>query len=623
MKRSLSPLPVLFWLLLASGAAAAQPVVLPLTLDHQLLAGLVRATAFTGPGQSVALVGGPTDCTSLSLAEPRFSSAAGLLRLESKISIRLGTEVGEKCLFPMAWQGYLELFQQPLFAADSFQLSLRTVDSRLLGSNREPAVVAGLLWEFAKPPVYAHLDRIRIELAPPVRQVRDFLLPLFHQQARQEALAMLDSLRGGEVRVTGDAVMVDLHAEVSDIYLPPPAAEQPPLTAVERQRLVRLWETWDAFLVRLLLTIAGDNLSAADQDTLMAVLLDTRYLFAEALASDRPDRDFVRAQFVHIWPQLAPIFRRQIYARGEANSLGYLAFFTAADALAVFDRMGPTLGVEISREGLLRLATMLAGEETVLPYSPEVDRRLRRLLRLPAVEPLSGWRQDWNPSRSGTWADYPSSGAGFFPGLRHWWSGVAWAGDIPAFTEILRWKVPGGAVDDYLRRVRAVLAEASGQLIEQGNIPPGLTEMFAEMVVAMAWQESCFRQFVVKKKTLTYLLSSNRTSVGLMQVNERVWRGMYNQERLRWDIHYNARAGVEIADLYLRQYALRDGEGEDARLLARGVYAMYNGGPGQYRKFLARERSGQLYRSDRLFAEKLQWVAGNAWEQLSGCFPRG
>jgi hypothetical protein len=624
MSRPLRLLTLCCCLLLSAATVAAEPVVLPLTLDHQLLAGLVRNAAFSGPGESVDLVGRPADCTHLSLAEPRFTSAGELLRLEIRLDIRLGSEVGGKCLFPLAWQGYLELWQRPVFAADSFQLSLQTVDSRLLTLNRQPASVAGLLWEFAKPLVYGYLDRIRLELAPPLREVKGFLAPLFHSEARHEAMAMLDSLRGGAVVVTADAVMVDLHAEVNEVYVPPPTPEQPPLSAEEREKLVQLWETWDAFLVRLLLTIAGESLSVADQDILMDVLLDTRYVFSEALAEPDLDRDFVRSQFVRVWPRLAPVFRRQLYARSGSNSLGYLAFFTAADALAVFDRMGPTLGVEISREGLLRLATMLEGQETTLPYSPEVDRRLRWLLGLPQAEPLSlhlpiPFSPRFLP-RGETVA-----GRGWLAEVADFLVASVEAAAIPSFDEILRWKVPGDDLDGYLQRVRAVLAEATATVLDRGEIPPRLRAIFPEMVLAMAWQESCFRQFVVKNKTLTYLLSYNSTSVGLMQINERVWRGMYNREKLRWDIHYNALAGTEIADFYLRRYALREpagGGGEPPPgLLARGVYAMYNGGPGQYEKFLARERAGALFKSDRLFAEKLAWVGAGAWEELSGCFP--
>ena len=73
-----------------------------------------------------------------------------------------------------------------------------------------------------------------------------------------------------------------------------------------------------------------------------------------------------------------------------------------------------------------------------------------------------------------------------------------------------------------------------------------------------------------------------------MQINERVWRGIYNRDRLRWDIRYNALAGCEIVDLYLRRYVLKgDVVGKysgDSVLLSRVIYAMYNGGPGQLKK---------------------------------------
>ena len=150
--------------------------------------------------------------------------------------------------------------------------------------------------------------------------------------------------------------------------------------------------------------------------------------------------------------------------------------------------------------------------------------------------------------------------------------------------------------------------------------------MFKKLIPAMAWQESCFRQFVTKNKKLTYLLSYNQTSVGLMQINERVWRGVYDRSRLRWDIRYNALVGCEIVDLYLRKYALKHSlweNGADMNLLSRVLYAMYNGGPSQYKKFLVRESKGKHYRSDRLFFEKLQWARKGKWERINDCLVGG
>ena len=145
------------------------------------------------------------------------------------------------------------------------------------------------------------------------------------------------------------------------------------------------------------------------------------------------------------------------------------------------------------------------------------------------------------------------------------------------------------------------------------------------MVLAIGWQESCYRQFKVNKGKVTYLLSYNGTSVGIMQINERVWRGIYEQNSLRWNIHYNALAGSEIVELYFRKYALgrlkKDNPQKaiDNDTLAQLVYAMYNGGPGQFNKFFERKKSGRLFTSDNLFFEKYLWVKNNQFQNITRC----
>ena len=107
-----------------------------------------------------------------------------------------------------------------------------------------------------------------------------------------------------------------------------------------------------------------------------------------------------------------------------------------------------------------------------------------------------------------------------------------------------------------------------------------------------------------------------------MQINERVWRGLYDLNRLRWDINYNAVAGAEIVTLYLNRYALKDAsllKNNRSDLLARLVYSMYNGGPGEYKKFLQREKRGKHYKSDKLFAQKMKWVKNKDWQKVRRC----
>jgi hypothetical protein len=158
-------------------------------------------------------------------------------------------------------------------------------------------------------------------------------------------------------------------------------------------------------------------------------------------------------------------------------------------------------------------------------------------------------------------------------------------------------------------------------MIKKNKVPKQMHLMYRNLIPAMAWQESCFRQFVVKGDKLTYLLSYNNSSVGLMQINERVWRGLYNRNRLRWDINYNSDAGCEIAAHYLNN-ALQDKpvtQNLDDNTLARLVYAMYNGGPSQRKKFLNRLKEEKLYNSDELFWEKYNLVSAGEINKVSLC----
>ncbi|MFH0780676.1 MAG: lytic transglycosylase domain-containing protein [Pseudomonadota bacterium] len=607
-------------LLLLGSAARAEQVVLPLTLDYKLLTALIVKEAFPGKNNSAAIVGRPGECTYLGISDPKFSSAGKNVRLDMRLVIRFGTDLAGECLVPVEWQGYLSLVQQPVFDSRTFTLAFRTVDSSFLTLSRQPAQIANFLWEFAKPRVTEHFNRVRLNLAPPLQDMRDFLAPLFHEEARGATKAMLDSLHGGRLSVTKDGVEVEMLAAVEEVYAPKESGTDTTISPAERARLIKLWETWDVFLVRLISLLASEPLTPEDQQLLADVLLDTRYAFAAALDEQDMEKDFVRMQFIRVWRSLAPLFRRQLYAKPSENILGYLAFFTAADALLVFDQMGPTLGIEVSQQGLLRLATMLTGKETSLPYTLDVDQGLRKLLQLPPMEaqPKSGGDEEMLEID----LPYDKKNRGPLSRVSDFFLPPAYGVEAPPPAAILMWKVPDDDIDGYVERVRAVLAEASSIVLTKQQLPQQLHAMFRTMVVAMAWQESCFRQFIEKDDKLTFLWSYNQTSVGVMQINERVWRGLYDRKLLRWDIRYNARAGCEIAELYLRRYALQ-GKGQaqiaKAGLLPGIVYAMYNGGPGQYEKYLARTKSGKTYLSDQSFAEKLKWVEERDWARIGEC----
>ncbi|MCP4686688.1 MAG: lytic transglycosylase domain-containing protein, partial [Desulfobacterales bacterium] len=187
-----------------------------------------------------------------------------------------------------------------------------------------------------------------------------------------------------------------------------------------------------------------------------------------------------------------------------------------------------------------------------------------------------------------------------------------------------QWILSRGNAASRLEKIKKLLNRAAAAALTKKGIGEEHHDLYRRLVPTAAWQESCFRQFKRKKGEVVYLRSYNNSSVGIMQINERVWRGMYAPDHLRWDISYNMRAGCEILHLYFHKYLLRkmrklNMEIPDEETMAGIMYAMYNGGPGQFSKYLKRKKQGKYYLSDTLFMEKFTWVTNGQWMKIKKC----
>jgi hypothetical protein len=225
-------------------------------------------------------------------------------------------------------------------------------------------------------------------------------------------------------------------------------------------------------------------------------------------------------------------------------------------------------------------------------FSDEVDPELRRLFGfrpLPPPEIPAGVEEPEEPAPSG-------------PGA--WLVGTAWAAGPDA---LAAWLPETGALDAYLARIRGVLDRARTDAL--GDDPAtDLAPIYHRLVPATAWQESCWRQFVRAGGRIVPLKSAVG-SVGIMQVNVHVWRGLYAPRGLHWDVAYNARAGAEILLYYFREAARGD---HDPGSVVRTTYAMYNAGPRARRtrsRGVARVAEARWQKYEALAAEGIEGVA--------------
>ena len=613
--------------------ARADRVSFPLRIDYKLLRSLVIQSAFTSPGQSAALEDESDPCRKITISEPRFFFKNAKFQFETRLRVTAGTEFAGNCVLPVVWEGYLVLFQTPKVNRKTWVLSFESQDSELLNTHHDPTKLPDVIWEIIETRVFDYLKRITVNLAPPVSDLKTFLLPLFDEDATDRAQQMLDSLRPGKIDILQEAMTVELSAEAEKIEKDTGPNLQETISEEELASFVSTWEAWDAFLVQIFQSLSQKPLSADERRIIFSTLLDTRHRFVQELSEKTASkRDFIREQFVSAWQQLSPVFRNHLGNEPSKAVLGYLAFFTAADALSGLDQLGPSFGFEISRNGLIRLAKLLGkqGSPMELLYLSDVDPVLRDILGMGPPIVVAG--PAFDADSIGTEIDEieetilpdPEKAEAMGQAILSFFMKPCWAQDnIPdaEIAAIRQWVLSPDNLEDRLEQIRILLKDAVDETLKKNTIPASYHPVFLQAVSATGWQESCFRQFLEKKGKITYLLSYNNTSVGMMQVNERVWRGLYDLKHLRWNIRYNVRAGCEILEQYFTRYALSNKQAThlDSDTLACALYAMYNSGPGDFQKFLQRIAGGKRRETDKLFQEKYMWIKNDQWKNISKC----
>jgi hypothetical protein len=587
-------------LALSATGAAADEVAVPLRIPLGHVREALVEQVFTEPGPSAAVWRDGTGCGRLDLADPVVDAAGGRLRIEARGTAEVGTPLGgERCLPVFRWSGFVDVFEEPAVDATRHALTFRVVDSNIYDEQRKKGLATGKLWDLVKEHVHPRLETLRIDLRRPFEELRAWL-PEVLPGSEERIDALLASMALREPRVESEGIAATLAFQV-DALPPPPASEpEPPATEEELER-------WDAFLTFVTKTLAR-TAGGETRQSIMDVLLDGRHDVLEALAAPPGAPDPVPGLFVRTWEDLGSLARSRANELPAEEALRFTTFVAAGDALAALVRLGPAIGVEVSASGLRRLARMLdpsAGGDP-LTYDEAVDPELRALFGFGAPPPPPEVSHDVDFDVL-SWL-VPSAMAAVDPQLRQ---------------RLNTWIPTRGDLDQYLRAVRQLLIGVREEPI--AALEEQYRALYRDLVLATAWQESCWRQFIRRGRKLV-ALRSRVGSVGIMQVNERVWRGVYDRKGLVGDIAYNTRAGAEILLHYLRDYAIARGEHRQPggiTNLARSTYAIYNGGP----RHLTRCRKPGTRRSlkaiDDSFWEKFVAVQQGREMDVAKCFGWG
>ena len=604
--------------------ARGTEVDLPLTVPFELLLQQIMRQVYTEPG-GTARLWRETSCRHLTLDHPAFDRRDAFLRFVTHGDGVAGTRFLWFCLNAPRWRGYVEALITP-YVTD-WQLKLKIAESSLYDEQWQKGGLRGLLWDATQRLLLPRLTSLSVDLTPP----RDDVIGLVRlvvgpsDAARMEAILKTATVRAIEVR--DDGVVAHLVLDMPDEFVRTrPAAVTPeaPLAPAEAQAVEGALERWDAFLVFVVKSLGVDIADPAVRAELFGLLIESRYELLPILTGPvkRGDGDPVRRLFTETWTHLHDILARA----GQRGLLGdrarFASFIAAGDALAALDRAAPGLGIEISADGLRRLARLLAPRATEDPlrYDDDVDAALRALFGLPPETDLAPAP---TPPPGPTSPANPGRGSGL-P-----WRPVAYAADEEPSDELAklnerlsRWVPEEAELPDYQAIVGRLLALTGERALRQAELDARYARPFRTLVPATALQESCWQQFERKGDAITYR-ASPQGSVGLMQVNRRVWRGFYNVERLQWDAAYNARAGAEILLRYLRQYGVpegrRTGRLEDAM---RSTWAVYNAGPAGLGRYRDQDSTARERRVDDDFWAHYSGLAAGGRADLLTCATR-
>jgi hypothetical protein len=135
------------------------------------------------------------------------------------------------------------------------------------------------------------------------------------------------------------------------------------------------------------------------------------------------------------------------------------------------------VGLDISTDGLRRLARLLNDNPSIDPlkYPVEIDPVLQQLFDI-------GTPQEIVP---------PKKPFGFkLQLIRPAFAATRW-------DRLNRWVPTAAELDPYLREIKDLLLEEADERIKSSAIAREHARVFRNLMLATAWQESCWRQYIV------------------------------------------------------------------------------------------------------------------------------
>jgi hypothetical protein len=557
------------------------------------------------------------NCRYFQAGQPALEQRPDGLHFVVQVAGRWALEFAGRCIGTSPWSGSADLKLVPVVREDE-RLALRISHSTLRDEAGRKAPLLSFMVNLSRRFINARVEQFSYDLAPPREEAMAVLRDSVPAAILPSVEATLRSLHLGEAGLAPDAVTVPLILTIPDSWRVPAPSRPAAVTLDEAavQRLEQNFQPLDAFVVFVVKRAGLDVNDPELREGLFELLLESRYRLVEILSGDMEgvSGDPLRNLFIEDWDDLRSLIV-QAQQRGllRGRLLDYALFLNAGDVLFAIDHEAPGLGVEITVDGLRRLAgTLQPGAAVPLKYDLSVDPELRRLFGFGPEEPPP---EPANPKPQSSLTDRLL--ARLVPPACAWEAAADPAAEFGKRLE--RWVPDDAQLSEYQGVVDALLRLATDRQLQKGRLGPAHAAIYRHLVPATALIESCWRQFVIENGQVTYLKSS-AGSIGMMQVNQYVWRGFYEIKRLKWEVLYNVHAGAEILLRYLKSSAIplaeKTGEIDN---IPRATYCVYNAGPKAVRRFLNTKESTRARAVDERLWKLYQGIAAGGRVDLRQC----
>lgn len=356
---------------LFSGNAWANQISVPLQIDYGMIEKALITQLYKGAGHTAQLWSDKQGCSYLKFSNPQVSGQNGQVRLLNEVQARFGAGFGGQCVPMLDWAGVLETFQRPTLNAGQSVVTFPVTRANAYDSQgRQLTIdkVQDLITRVVEP----RLAAVKVDLNESRVDIQQTLAKFLPKENAAQFQAMLNTLKFNAIQAGDNGINVNLAFDAPARMAAAKPAPAPALSEAEQRQWAAAWQQWDEFLAAAIKKASDDTQSQEVRETLMQILLDSRAAFQAGLQGQNTNgADPVRVFFTETWERLAPVLKTVAKEVPGIQGMQYLTFIAATDVMYELENLGAPFGLEISSDGLRRLARMLiAGRQERMEPMP-------------------------------------------------------------------------------------------------------------------------------------------------------------------------------------------------------------------------------------------------------------